>query len=131
MPTDFNELLTQFWTVGEAKCPHDGQRLECHLHKQENGYLLVMACMRCGRKSQFTRYSDPLRVKFRPWTASDIAALEPVLEGDTCACPVCRSRVTRTKGHLEFEVSINCPRCGNVYLFSTAQDFANASPVAS
>src|SRR4051812_2486052 len=87
-------LVDQFWTRGTALCPHDGSALYSQFHSHPTGYLLALACHTCGKKVQVTRYSDPNRFSFRPWTAHETAELVVQVEQDeTPACPVCQAAV--------------------------------------
>jgi hypothetical protein len=110
-----SRLVDDFWRRGTANCPLDGKRIEAYYHSHEVGYLLVLACSGCGRKAQITRYSDPLRNRFRPWSKAEAARLTTEHRmGHRAACPVCG--VATQCGAGELGQVMECPRCGNFRL---------------
>ena len=108
-------LVDMFWNLDCVRCPHDGAEIRSCLYSQMAGYLLVLACPRCGTKVQVTRYSDPKRTAFRVWTDSEREALAMEHEvGRSVNCPVCRARIncrTMCESIRVFE----CARCGNLH----------------
>src|SRR4051812_4334140 len=97
-PDHHQELVHQFWTNRKACCPHDGTELDCHLYSNKGGYLLVLACNTCGKKTQATRFSDPQRISFRPWTEEEVAGLVKAHgEDESPSCPVCQTRALLRK----------------------------------
>jgi hypothetical protein len=118
-PAHHDDLVNTFWQHGEARCPHDGKVLDSRFHPQHTSYLLVMACNHCGRKAQFTRFSDPICYQFRVWSADDITLMRAAYSAGTApACPVCASRV-RTRDLVPgSDVSLECLRCGNIHLLA-------------
>jgi hypothetical protein len=108
-------LIDAFWARLFARCPHDGGAICSHLYSAAGGYLLVLACVHCGRKIQVTRYSDPMRESFRRWTVEETEDLiAACTSSGTAQCPVCHARVHRHGTH-EGLLVVECPRCGNVH----------------
>ena len=113
-PLDRQNIVNQFWSGGVNQCPHDGGRLEIHFHPDVAGYLLVVACHQCGSKAQVTRYSDPHRQLFRPWTAEEINGLNDSPGIAAQHCPVCSTGLRVHHGRAgEW---LECARCGNTTL---------------
>jgi len=118
-PAHLDDLANTFWQQGEARCPHDGKLLDSRFHPQHTGYLLVMACNHCGKKAQFTRFSDPKRYTFRPWTSAEVAAMSSLYgAGQNPQCPVCWSRTSCREICPGSDVTLECMRCGNVHLLT-------------
>src|SRR6187402_2012034 len=93
-PATHDDLVNTFWQQGEARCPHDDKVLDSRFHPQHTSYLLVLACNHCGRKAQFTRFSDPQCYTFRPWTAAEITTIGAAyVDRHTPSCPVCQARI--------------------------------------
>jgi hypothetical protein len=118
-PAHHDDLVNAFWKKGQAYCPHDGKVLDSRFHPQHTTYLLVLACNHCGRKAQFTRFSDPICYQFRIWTDADIAVMSAAYTaGKTPTCPVCASRVRTREIVAGSDFSLECLRCGNIHLLS-------------
>src|SRR4051812_48095707 len=116
-PVHFDALVNSYWQNQHPCCPHDGKPLDTRFHQQTTSYLLVMACNYCGRKAQFTRFSDPQCYQFRPWTTPEIAALSAAYQAkQTPQCPVCRAKVGCREICPDTDVTLECLRCGNLHL---------------
>jgi hypothetical protein len=114
-PAQGYNLINAFWKRVFARCPIDGAAISSHLYRAAaGGYLLVLACSRCGKKVQVTRFSDPKRQSFRRWTPDEKAELAAACaQGSPVNCPVCQARIYPA-GQSAAVMVIECPRCGNV-----------------
>ena len=114
-PAQSHRLINDFWHHAEIRCPADDAPVLSHLFPAAEGYLLVLTCTHCGKKTQVTRFSDPQRPSFRRWTSREIDALATSSgTGSSPPCPVCRAHI-RCRALTESILLLDCPRCGNTH----------------
>src|SRR6266568_8557115 len=108
-----HQIVKQFWQNGVVRCPHDNGPLKLKLHKLHGGdYGLHAECVVCGKRGEFRRGDDPLRHKFRRWTADEVQRLtESTAKVAASHCPVCTTPI-------EWQAApglllVRCFRCGN------------------
>ena len=106
-------MVEKFWRDGVARCPDDNGLLKFKLRKLHGGDYNVRAdCAVCGKRGELRRGDDPLRHKFRRWTADEVQRLtESTAKVAASHCPVCTTPI-------EWQAApglllVRCFRCGN------------------
>jgi len=119
-PAQRAALCNEFWRRESLHCHLDRCALRIHFYPSAGGYLLVLACTHCAAKAQVTRYSDPRRASFRPWTFAEKHRLAAAGFQRNAECPVCQTLIHHQAAARNEIFVLECQRCGNVHEATTS-----------